>query len=179
MIELSKFASKDILRLLNWIPNARFLLQWAGPEYEYPLDKAQLEKSLEKPNHLIFKAILTKEQKVVGHIELMEIDYEMKTAKLGRVLIGLNHLRGKGYGKKMIHAALEFGFNELSLNTITLAVFDFNEPAINCYQKLGFQQYETLQNARKYGDELWSLVMMKITKKIAQSSRFRVTSACP
>ncbi len=119
----------------------------------------------DQPSHFMFKAIHVAEEEVVGHIELMAVDYDKRTARLGRVLIGPNEIRSKGYGKQMINAALKFGFEELNLNETDLGVFDFNTSAIRCYQKIGFQQYEIRQNASKFDDELWTLVMMKLTKE--------------
>ena len=92
MIELRKFAPNDIPRLIKWIIDARFLLQWAGPLYKYPLDISQLMATFEKtrgenPPHFMFKAIHTQDQVIVGHVELMDVDYENRTAVLGRVLI--------------------------------------------------------------------------------------------
>ena len=170
MIKLFKFEPTDISRLVGWIPDAGFLLQWAGPKYIFPLDSGQLMLALdgtmgEQPSHFMFKAIYMAEEEVVGHIELMAVDYEKRTARLGRVLIGANEMRGKGFGKQMIHTALKFGFGELNLNEIDLGVFDFNRSAIKCYQNIGFQQYEIRQNARKFNDELLTLVMMNITKE--------------
>ncbi|MCP3926395.1 MAG: GNAT family N-acetyltransferase [Desulfobacterales bacterium] len=154
MIKLCKFESTDISKLLEWIPDARFLLQWAGPKYIFPLNRDQLMMELDgtkghQPSHFMFKSIYTADKKTVGHIELMAVDYNKRTARLGRVLIGPNEMRSKGYGNQMIHDALKFGFEILNLNEIDLGVFDFNSSAIKCYQKIGFRKYEIRQNARK------------------------------
>ena len=77
-------------------------------------------------------------------------------------------MRGKGYGKQMIHSALKIGFNEMLLNEISLGVFDFNYPAIKCYQELGFRQYKYLKNVRKFGEEFWNLIMMRLTREYWQ-----------
>jgi RimJ/RimL family protein N-acetyltransferase len=170
MIELHKFDESDIPRLISWILDARFLLQFAGPGYTFPLDSTQLMATLEKskgdrPSHFMFKAQLMPDKSVVGHIELMAVDYEKKSTRLGRVLIGEAQLRGKGYGTAMIAEAISFAFTEVDLAEVTLAVFDFNRSAIASYKKLGFREYEFRPHARQIGDESWNLMMMKLDRK--------------
>jgi RimJ/RimL family protein N-acetyltransferase len=105
------------------------------------------------------------EKSVVGHIELMAVDYEKKSTRMGRVLIGEAALRGKGYGTAMIAEVIFFAFTEVDLAEVTLAVFDFNSAAIASYRKLGFREYEFRPNARQIGDESWNLMMMKLDRK--------------
>lgn len=92
MIKLRKFEETDISRLTGWIPDARFLRQWAGHQYLYPLDGAQLLKSIDRtrsnrPAHFMFTAFRQTDGMAVGHIELMSVDYGNGAARLGRVLI--------------------------------------------------------------------------------------------
>jgi RimJ/RimL family protein N-acetyltransferase len=167
MVKLRNFEEADIPRLIGGIPDARFLLQWAGHQYQYPLDRAQLLKSLErtrggKPSHFMFTACRRLEGTAVGHIELMNIDYANESACLGRALICQAEDRGKGLGKAMVAEALNYGFNVLGLMEINAGVFDFNKPAIACYRKLGFTEYEFREHARQFENESWNLVMMKL-----------------
>lgn len=169
MIKIEPFEAVDIPRLIGWIPDARFLLQWAGPQYSYPLDIAQVMATLkltrdENPTHFMFKATHSKPAIVIGHAELMAINYEPQTAVLGRVLIGPPDEQGKGYGKQMIQAVLAFGFDTLKLDRITLGVFDFNTSAIKCYKELGFQQYDTQQRELISENETWTLIRMELAK---------------
>ncbi|MBS0661997.1 MAG: GNAT family N-acetyltransferase, partial [Verrucomicrobia bacterium] len=148
---------------------ARFLLQWAGPFYKYPLDAAQLLATFEKtkgarPAHYMFAAVDNLSGTVIGHVELMAVDHEQLTAMLGRVLIGQIEERGKGYGVAMVAQALDYGFNTLSLSEIRLGVFDFNKSAILCYKKLGFSEFEFRPNARQFESEFWNLIMMKLNR---------------
>ena len=47
MIVLLPFETNDVDELIAELTDARFLLQWAGPRYTYPLDGAQLRDTLE------------------------------------------------------------------------------------------------------------------------------------
>lgn len=164
MIILEKFEAGDIQRLIDWVPDADFLLQWSGPKYIFPLDDEQLTTTLEMtradpPSHLMFKAMVNGVP--VGHIELMSIDYIEKRAVLARVLIAPKPNRGRGWGKRMIQLALEMAFNDLLLENIDLGVFKFNKAAILCYQQIGFKKYKTIPNAE---DDQWTLLRMNLNQ---------------
>ncbi|MBC8375352.1 MAG: GNAT family N-acetyltransferase [FCB group bacterium] len=162
MITLEKFEASDIQRLIDWVPDADFLLQWSGPKYMFPLDEKQLIASLEvtrtdRPPQFMFKALL--DGTPIGHIELMGVNYVEKSAVLARVLIGPKQYRGQGWGKMMIRLALHFAFEDLELEDIDLGVFAFNKSAIHCYQQFGFKIYKTIPN---HEDEGWTLLRMNL-----------------
>jgi len=60
----------------------------------------------------------------------------------------------------MVAAAVEYGFRDLGLHRIDLAVFDFNTAAIRCYERVGFRREDLLRDSRRVGDDYWSLVIM-------------------
>ncbi len=166
-IELRPFERNDFDRLMGWIKSPEFLLQWAGPVFTYPLDQNQLEQYLqgtegEPLKRRIFKAVETRNQQVVGHIELNEIDSKNRSATLCRVLVGEPSERRKGIGIQMVKNVLAFGFNKLRLHRIDLLVFDFNLPAIRCYEKAGFVKEGHLREARRMKDAYWSSYLMCI-----------------
>ena len=136
-------------RLIDWVPDVDFLLQWSGPKYVFPLDEKQLSATLEltrpdNPPHFMFKAILA--GATIGHIEVMGVNYVEKSAVLARVLIGPKQHRGQGWGKMMIRQALHFVFDDLELEELDLGVFAFNKSAIQCYKQFGFKIYKTIPN---------------------------------
>lgn len=62
----------------------------------------------------------------------------------------------------MVRKIVEIGFEQLGLHRIELVVFDFNEAAIRCYEKCGFVKEGLLRDARRVGNEYWSLYIMSI-----------------
>jgi RimJ/RimL family protein N-acetyltransferase len=170
MITLRPFTRSDFDRLIGWVTSPQFLLQWAGPLFTYPLDAAQLEGYLRdaeggQPTKRIFAAEEAETGAVVGHIELAKIDRRNRSATLSRVLVGESARRGKGVGLEMVRRALEVGLGELGLHRIDLVVFDFNTAAIACYEKAGFVTEGRLRDARRLGDEYWTLVQMSILEE--------------
>ena len=55
-------------------------------------------------------------------------------------------MQDKGYGSEAIKAVLEYGFNTLNLDKITLRVFPNNARAIHVYKKCGFVEYKQDEN---------------------------------
>lgn len=166
-IELKPFERDDFSRLIDWVKTPEFLLQWSGPVFHFPLDESQLDTYLKEslevpPTRKIYKVLNTSDRTVIGHIELNGIDLRNKLATVCRVLVGESSLRKKGIGLQMLRKVLEIGFDRLGLHRIDLVVFDFNHAAIKCYEKAGFRKEGHLREARKIGDDYWSLYQMSI-----------------
>lgn len=167
MVELKVFEKADFKQLIDWIDSPEFLLQWGGPAFEYPLTEQQLEKYIENANNnnadiLVYKVTEKDTGVTIGHISLGKIDRKNKSARVGKVLVGDKHVRGKGIGRLMINEILKMAFDELHLHRVSLGVFDFNISAIACYEKAGFIKEGLLRDSRKNGDEYWSLWEMSI-----------------
>jgi RimJ/RimL family protein N-acetyltransferase len=168
LINLQTFDETDFNQLIAAIPDARFLLQWTGQKYIYPLNVSQLRNTLKKttgeqPTYKVFKAIRSNTSEPVGHIQLMDIDYSGASCVLGRVLIFPDH-RGKGFGKAMVGLAVKDAFESLGLNEITLNVFDFNESAIATYKSIGFIDYQLKKGALMFQNETWNIIKMKLSR---------------
>jgi RimJ/RimL family protein N-acetyltransferase len=170
MIELEYFERPDFNQLIRWIDSPEFLLQWGGPQFDYPLNENQLEKYIENANRdtsdtLIYKVIHKETGNVIGHVSLGKIDRKNKSARIGKVLVGEKNLRGQGIGSLMVKELLKIAFEELKLHRVSLGVFDFNESAIACYEKVGFKKEGLLRDCRKIGNDYWSLWEMSILEQ--------------
>ena len=126
MVVLEPFREADFDRLIGWIPSSDFLLQWAGPDFEYPLNREQLSEYLkgtqgDLPSKLIYKVVDSENGTAIGHIELAAIDRHNGSARVCRVLVGDPSYRGKGVGTVMMEKIVEIGFCRLGLHRIELA----------------------------------------------------------
>jgi RimJ/RimL family protein N-acetyltransferase len=176
MIYLQPFERSDFDLVMQWASDARLLMQWAGPIFEFPLDYRQLDAYLaatvgEKPRRVAWKAVDGTRQGVVGHIEIDHIDYGRRCGALSRVLIGAPELRGRGLGRELVREAVRRGFVELDLTEINLSVFDFNSPAIRCYEANGFELFHAREGAVTIGDERWGALFMRLTRATWERKR--------
>lgn len=167
MITLKYFELTDFDQLIEWSEDEAFLLQWAGPQFKYPLTPDQLVEYLKDANdkitssRFVYKAVEETTNQLVGHISLGNIDRYNRSGRIGKVLLSKDH-RGKGYGKQMINSILHIGFEEFKLHRISLGVFDFNTSAINCYEGTGFVREGLIRDARRYKDTFWNLIEMSV-----------------
>jgi RimJ/RimL family protein N-acetyltransferase len=168
MIKLEYFTPHDFQSLINWIENEDLLVNWAGSQFRFPLTSEKLDWYLKDANNfdesstLIYKAISTEANEVVGHISLTAINRSNRSARITRVLVGNNAERGKGIGEQITKALMEIGFEDLNLHRMSLGVYTFNEAGIRCYQKCGFKTDGILRDIKRHGDGYWSMIEMSI-----------------
>ena len=168
-LELRPFGEEDFARLIARVPDARFLLQWSGPEYAFPLDSRQLRETLARtrgktPSFKVYKAVLSGAALTVGHVQLMDIDYESGTCDLGRVLIFPEH-RGTGLGKPLVSSALHEAFAGLGLREVTLRVFAFNRPAVATYESVGFVKSRPGPETHQVDGESLDVLAMELSRE--------------
>ena len=139
-LELRRFGQADFAQLIAQVPDARFLLQWSGPEWSFPLDFRQLRGALaktrgEQPAWKIYKAVLVGGAATVGHIQLMNIDYE------------------------------EGAFADLGLREVSLKVFAFNQSAVRAYEGVGFTRLRTDPEFHELGGASWEVLNMALRRE--------------
>ena len=124
-------------RWINDVEVTRFVAN------RYPISRAEEERWLTNrpPNdyaHGVMMAIETKDGAHIGNMGLHDPHPEHRVATLG-ILIGEKDYWSNGYGTDAIVTLLRFAFGEMNLHRVMLHVFEFNERAIACYKKCGFQ----------------------------------------
>lgn len=174
-IELIPFEKNHFDFLNKEIPDSKFLMQWAGPKYYYPLTWEQMKNKIEEidvdktnRNHL-FSVSFKQTRQIVGHVQLSIIDSTLKIGNVGSVMV-FNQFRNNGISKEIIKEILKFGFSQKGIEEIRLAVFDFNLPALNCYKNTGFRMFEYNKNVVKIENEKWNSIRMKIMKSEYQKT---------
>jgi RimJ/RimL family protein N-acetyltransferase len=160
-IVLRPFEEDDFAFVLQSIASSDELLQWAGPGFSWPLDEAQLrdyrEKAVSDPE--TFRTLSAVDgDTVVGHAQLV-LDRTHDLGYIGRVLVSPTK-RGRGLGKALMHEVVRLAFDDLRLHRISLNVFDFNSPAIRCYEHVGFVKEGHLRETRRASDGYWSMFVM-------------------
>ena len=136
----------------DYIGRSGSLVTIAG-EKKYLEENANAEAS--------FVIVTLKENKMIGSVSLESINTIDRTATLG-IFIGDKEEREKGIGTEAIQLILDYGFCYLNLNNIKLDVMEFNERALNCYKKCGFQEYGRRRKCRYINGKYYDCVSMGI-----------------
>ena len=133
--------TKDKQDIILWTNSkgADFLQQWAGDALQYPLTMEQLDTlshcfRIEEDGHF------------VGMIQ--KIRAEGNNIHIGRFLINPS-LTGKGLGSLAMQLFIVMLFEDKSVHSISLNVFDDNLIAKDLYTKLGFKVVATVEGERK------------------------------
>lgn len=160
MIRLDPFTPTHFDELLAWISNETELMQFAGPDFTFPLTKEQLVQSLRDTNRLSFRVVDTSSEVAIGHAEIYLAE---RCAYLGKILIGDNRLRGRGIGQQIVRQLLQIAFENLSRSCVELNVFDWNRSAIHCYKRVGFV-FGNKRAERIVNGQTWTALNMVIEK---------------
>jgi RimJ/RimL family protein N-acetyltransferase len=175
MIELKHFTEEDIPQLISWIDTPEFLVQWSGTGFSFPLTYEQLIKYLKESNKErsaihAYKVTHLESSKVIGHISLGSFNMHNRNARMCKVLIGEKEMKGKGLSPLIVNKLLNIAFEQFGLHKVSLAVYDFNTPALKLYQKMGFQIEGFIREASKVGEDYWSYYEMSILDREWHSS---------
>ena len=132
---------EDKQAIIHWTNSkeADFLQQWAGDTLPYPL-------TIEALNALSHCFRIEVEGSFIGMIQ--QIRVEGSNVHIGRFLINPS-LTGKGLGTKAMQLFIAMLFEDKSVHSISLNVFDDNPSAKGLYTKLGFKVVATVEGERK------------------------------
>lgn len=132
-------------------------------------EREWVEDIMKRGGHT-FAIISKKDDKLIGNCGLMRTDYKDGVSTIG-IFIGEEDFRGKGLGTEVIDLLLDFGFNQLRLHNINLEVFDFNEPALACYKKVGFKEYGRRHECYYLNGQWHDEILMEILEDDYKNTR--------
>lgn len=105
----------------------------------------------------------------IGTTALLDLDWRNRTAEFG-IIIGERSARGKGYGTDVARLMLDYAFTALSLHTIMLTVYAFNDGGIRAYEKAGFRKFGRRHECYFSGGRRWDKVYMEALASECESS---------
>ena len=97
------------------------------------------------------------ENRVVGHFIMRYLHGDNKLLRFGWVIVD-DARRGKGYGTGMLQKGLQYAFDILGADRVTIGVFENNESAHRCYRKVGFADQEIVCA------EPWNIIEMEMER---------------
>jgi RimJ/RimL family protein N-acetyltransferase len=175
-LHLRRIQQADLAALLPWVRTREEMVQWSGPwNFDFPLDEQQLSRFFLKEalddsiHRMQFIALDEDTKEPVGQIGFSRIWSRTAAGHVGPVIVAPAR-RGTGIGLGMMREVLRIGFQELHLHRIELVVFDFNKPAISCYEKAGFRTEGLMREIVRMGDAYWNWQVMSILRHEYMSS---------
>ena len=163
MIKLVPFEKDDFEKLISWIDNEEFLVQFAGAVvFKYPLTKEQLVTYISDDKRFAYKVIEVKTNETIGHAEIYLVKPDM--SRLCRILIGRKEYREKGIGQQIIQQLKDYSFDRFNVEIVELNVYDWNTSAIKCYEKVGFKINPNQTTTTEVNGRIWTAINMRIPK---------------
>ena len=144
-VRLRLLEEKDLDLTLSW-RNQDEIRKWFF--FQDKIEKknhcAWFEKYLARDNDYVF-IIEAKDlgELPIGQISIYDIDWENGKGEYGRLMIGEEVAKGKGYAKDATRLILEVASKVFELKEIYLEVFTENQAARRVYEKCGFEVTES------------------------------------
>lgn len=131
------------------------------------------KKYLNNPQEIIFIIQEKKENnRPIGMVSLYDINLHKKKAEFGKLFIGEEDARGKGYGSQVVKMICEFAFEYYHLVTVHLEVLENNLRAIQTYKRLGFKICGESINKNK------QLLHMRLVNHSGQPKKLNIMAFC-
>ena len=164
-IYLSPLNVEDAEKYIEWFCDFRTAdgIAKSGKMMTVEAEIEWLEKSI-KNNDMNFAIVSLKNDELIGTCGFNKINYQDREGTVG-IFIGEENYRSNGYGTEALRILLDYGFNYLNINNIMLTVKSFNERAISCYKKVGFNEFgrrrESYYLNGKYYDDIYMDALAK------------------
>lgn len=162
-ISLAFISIADAEKLAEWLNDLEISLPLGYEAYT----STTIERTINDINVMInnnqhaFSIIDNETNNSIGRCVLFNIDLINRTSMLS-ILIGDKNYWNEGFGKEAIMLLVDYAFNLLNLNSITLNVFSFNIKAIKCYKQVGFKEIGHMRQARIIGNKRYDVILMDI-----------------
>lgn len=160
-IYLSPRNSEDVEQFTEWLNdfNTTDYIGRSGASVTLDTEKEYLSRV--SKDTATFVIITLEDNKMIGTVSLEQIDDINRNATLG-IFIGDKDYRDNGYGTEAIRLILEYGFRYLNLHNIKLDLMEFNERALKCYKKCGFQENGRRRKCKFINGKYYDSISMDI-----------------
>ncbi len=95
----------------------------------------------------------------IGTLNLHMIDHLHRTAYLG-IALGDKECWGRGYGTEAVRLGLGYAFGALSLHSVRLTVYSFNDRGIGAFTRAGFQPIGRWREAIRFAGRAYDILYM-------------------
>jgi putative acetyltransferase len=112
----------------------------------------------------VYTLVAIIDERVVGMVNVDTFPHRPRRRHAGVIAICVHEdWQGKGLGKELMRAIIDFADNWLNLTRLELEVYADNDPAIHLYERFGFEVEGTLrQHAFRNGQYVDSKLMGRL-----------------
>ena len=152
MLRLRPYKSCDAEIIEKWVRDEDIFLKWGGTLFgEFPISAEIIDEKYrlkngdcKEPDNFYPWVAFDEDGRVVGHFIMRYIHGDRRILRFGWVIVD-DAIRGKGYGYEMLSLGLKYAFEILGVDKGTLGVYEHNDRAHRCYEKVGFKDVELVE----------------------------------
>ena len=145
MITLRRYNEKDAQAIVSWIKDEKAFRLWCADRFDrFPLSAKEFD-SIYSAESGLSGMVAEDDGVLIGHLFIQHLGE--RKYKFGLKIID-GEKRGKGYGKSMLEAAMEYTATTLGADSVILNAFDTNPAAYGCYKALGFSETGNVKQFR-------------------------------
>jgi RimJ/RimL family protein N-acetyltransferase len=148
-LRLIALQTGDAATIERWYQDSDFVRQFesapAMPRTAESLGR-WIEEEHRKTDSFLFAIRTLDTDTLIGLLHLDSAMWHHRSIWLA-IGIGDAAYRGRGYGYEAMRLALQFAFDELNMHRLQLTVFNYNTPAIELYDRLGFTREGVFREA--------------------------------
>lgn len=112
--------------------------------------------------YTVVLAIDNEKRQYLGDIDFYVENTVQRTCGLN-ILLGEKSQWGKGYASEALRTLLDYSFTRLRLSAVLLNVFEFNTRAIRCYERCGFEFFESVEHVLHHNGQHWEWITYRCT----------------
>lgn len=174
-IRLRGFRRADLPAYRQWLENAdvtHFLEMGAAPLSDRDLE-AVYAMSAESPDNVVFAIERKDTGATIGTAGIWAINWICRRGDF-RIIIGMPDAFGCGFGSEVAALLVDYGFQRLNLETITLGFNAENARARRAYEKAGFvyegrRRQLIYRNGRYYDVDYMSVLRKEYETRRSES----------
>lgn len=150
----------DLPRMQTW-DHDPVIAALMGRKYD-GISAQEWYETIRTERHSRAWAIVTPEDRLIGEVELVHLNWRAGTAEL-RICIGEKDCWSQGFGSDAMRTALRAAFDLYGLRSVYLRVFATNSRALRVYERLGFRREAVLTPSLRRQDPA-SIILMSLTR---------------
>ncbi len=161
---LRAYKNEDSAVICKWLRTEEELYRWSADRFnKFPLSGNDINDNYaaQIETGRFFPLTATDEDgNLTGHFIIRyPKEDDDSTVRFGFVILNPS-LRGKGFGKEMLHLGIEYVRQNFNAVRIDLGVFANNDSARHCYEAAGFREYGRRSCEMPIG--VWECIDMEI-----------------
>lgn len=171
-LRLRPYKPCDAEKIVSWCKDEKTFILWGGDHFgSYPITPEIMNRKYLDNNgdctecDNFYPMTAFDDEGIVGHFILRYLNGDNRLLRIGWVIVD-DTKRGRKYGQQMLRLGLEFAFEILQAETVTIGVFENNAPAYHCYLSAGFRKSTILEDSvLEINGEQWKVVELEMSRE--------------